>query len=383
MSEHRLPPRPWLSPGQRWLTSTAVTGAALVLLIGVAFFALWMLREFIGFFAYVIWPLAVAGILAMLLRPAVSRLEKSLRLTRVRAILLLYFLAVAACLALGLLLLPVVASQLVELKTTLPAFVTRAFHGLRDWLSQYPDVYLAVKNHLDEKSLSQQAAAAVQKVINLLLEAPSTMRRLFEWAAALAIIPIYLFFLLELDRDLSRDLRDQLTFLPPPVREDCAFLANEFAKIMVSFFRGKLVIGVIMGVMQAAGFMLIGVQGGFLLGLFFGLINIVPYLGSILGLAVVLPIAYFQPGGGWPLALEAGGIFAVVQVVEAYYLTPKIMGHHTGLHPLVILLSIFFWGEALHGILGMILAVPLTAFLVVAWRLLKTKYLPRDGRGAA
>ncbi len=383
MSEHRPSPQPWLSPGQRWLTAAAVTGAAVVLLAAVVLSALWMLRAFIGFFAFVIWPLAVAGILAMLLRPAVLRLEKSLKLTRVRAILLLYFLVTAACLALGILLLPVVISQVVEIKDTLPDFITRAVHHLRDVLSQYPDIYQAVKSHLDEKSIAEQSAAATQHVMNLLLAAPSTARRLLEWSAALAVIPVYLFFLLETDRNLARDFRHQLTFLPPSIREDVVFLTNEFANIVVAFFRGKLVIGVIMGIMKAAGFMLIGLQGGFLLGMFFGLLNIVPYLGSILGLAVVLPIAYFQPGGSWTMVAEAAGIFAIVQLVEGYYLTPKIMGHHTGLHPLVILLSIFFWGEALHGILGMILAVPLTAFLVVAWRLLKTKYLPRDGRGTA
>jgi predicted PurR-regulated permease PerM len=122
------------------------------------------------------------------------------------------------------------------------------------------------------------------------------------------------------------------------------------------------------------------VQGGFFLGFVYGLLNIVPYLGTILGLAVILPIAYFQPDGGFLLMLEAVGVFIVVQVLEAYVITPKVMGERTGLHPMIIILSIFFWGEALHGILGMVLAVPLTAFLVVVWRLLKNKYLPQHGK---
>ena len=68
-------------------------------------------------------------------------------------------------------------------------------------------------------------------------------------------------------------------------------------------------------------------------------------------------------------------VFAVVQAVEGYILTPRIMGERTGLHPLVIIVAIFFWGSALNGIMGMILAIPLTAFLVVFWRLARERYI--------
>ena len=116
----------------------------------------------------------------------------------------------------------------------------------------------------------------------------------------------------------------------------------------------------------------------FYLGLFIGLLNIIPYFGTMIGLATVLPIAWFQPeGGGALLAGIALAIFVAVQMLEGYFLTPRIMGNKTGLHPLTIIIAIFFWGTALGGILGMILAIPLTAFFVVAWRLLREKYLAR------
>jgi predicted PurR-regulated permease PerM len=69
------------------------------------------------------------------------------------------------------------------------------------------------------------------------------------------------------------------------------------------------------------------------------------------------------------------GIFIVVQLIEGYYLTPKVMGERTGLHPLAIVVALFFWGTAFDGIAGMILAIPLTAFLVVFWRLARAKYI--------
>jgi predicted PurR-regulated permease PerM len=68
-------------------------------------------------------------------------------------------------------------------------------------------------------------------------------------------------------------------------------------------------------------------------------------------------------------------VFTVVQLIESYVLTPKIMGSRTGLHPMAIIVAVFFWGSALSGILGMILAIPITAFLVVFWRLAREKYI--------
>ena len=98
------------------------------------------------------------------------------------------------------------------------------------------------------------------------------------------------------------------------------------------------------------------------------------YLGTILGLAAVLPTAYFQADGGFLTLALCLGVFILVQMIEGYFLTPRIMGQQTGLHPVTIIIAIFFWGTALNGILGMILAIPLTAFMVTAWRLAKRKY---------
>ena len=118
-----------------------------------------------------------------------------------------------------------------------------------------------------------------------------------------------------------------------------------------------------------------GIKFGLFIGLMLGILNIVPYLGTIIGLGIALPLAFLQPEGGFNLVLLVVGVFVVVQNIEGWYLTPKIMGDRTGLHPVTIIFSIFFWGTALGGILGMILAIPLTAFFVTAWRLIKRKYL--------
>jgi predicted PurR-regulated permease PerM len=152
-------------------------------------------------------------------------------------------------------------------------------------------------------------------------------------------------------------------------------LVQQFLEIIVAFFRGQLIIALLQGVLFAIGFSVVGLRYGFVIGLVLGFLNIVPYLGNMIGLGTAIPLAFFQSGGGITKVLAVLVVFALVQAIEGYLLTPKIMGDRTGLHPMVIIVAIFFWGSALNGILGMILAIPLTAFLVVFWRLAKERYL--------
>jgi predicted PurR-regulated permease PerM len=197
---------------------------------------------------------------------------------------------------------------------------------------------------------------------------------LFSFATAVAVIPIYLFvFLLSRNEPASR-LADHLPFLSPGIRADVVFLVREFVGMVVSFFRGQILIGLIMGVLLALGFSLVGLKFGLVIGLALGVLNIVPYLGTIVGLAVALPLAFFQPGGGWALVGLVLLVKIIVQGIEGWFLTPKIMGDRTGLHPVVIIFALFFWGTALGGVLGMVFAIPLTAFFVTVWRLARQKY---------
>ncbi len=129
-----------------------------------------------------------------------------------------------------------------------------------------------------------------------------------------------------------------------------------------------------MGVLLAIGFTIIGLKFGLIIGLVVGILNIVPYLGTIIGLVVAVPLAFFQTDGGWRLVGLVLVVKIIVQTIEGWVLTPKIMGERTGLHPVTIIFSIFFWGTAFGGVLGMLLAIPLTAFFVTAWRLAKRKY---------
>lgn len=372
-------PSGFLSPLQRRLISIALVVLALNL-IGAFFLGLFLLLQgLVIYFSDILWPLAVAGILALLLKPLVRWLERLLHIRRIGAIALLYGIALVTLLLLSALILPVILSQTRSLIEYLPILAEQIGNLL---IRFFPDAATWTRESLDPEALREHLKSLtenLQEIIQASLPALNTLGEFlsssFTLLTGFAIIPIYLFFFLLTDKDPLRTLDEQLSFIPLWLREDMTFLAGEFARIMVAFFRGQILIGMIMGVLLAAGFSLVGLKFSVLLGISIGLLNIIPYLGSIIGLLTVLPLAYLQQDGGLLLLLLVLGIFILVQLLESYLLTPRIMGRSTGLHPLMIIISVFFWGKALSGILGMILAIPLTAFFVVAWRLVRKKYL--------
>lgn len=370
---------PLLTSSQRRIVGFALTLLALLgsaaLLIG----AFYLFGQLVGFFSGVIWPLAVAGVLALILRPVVAVLENRLKLRRPIAVVALYgaFTLLVTALLIGLL--PPLIDQIGDFAAYAPALWENASTYTQQ---HYPQWVVFGKLQLANPTIRQLADTIVTEGKALLAHALPSMRAagigvlgVVGFITHVAIIPVYLFFFLLARGEPTRNLSSHLPFLQPGVRADVVFLVREFVNIVESFFRGQLLIGLLMGVLLAFGFTIVGLKFGLFIGLTLGLLNIVPYLGTILGLAIALPLAFFQPGGGWQLVGLVLLVKVIVQTIEAWGLTPKIMGDRTGLHPVTIIVAIFFWGTAFDGVLGMLLAIPLTAFFVTAWRLAKQKYL--------
>jgi predicted PurR-regulated permease PerM len=368
-----------LKPYQRNLLASAVALLASVIIVGFLFGIFLILKAFTTNFASVLWPLAAAGILAMILRPIVFWFQRRLRFGRTFSILFIYLLLLIFVALIAAWILPVLFAQTVGFLERLPVIVGNLRSAL---VEHFPAVEQFLIDTLGQTQLDSFKTQLIDLSQQMLDQAPKAIEEVFSTvgfvvstAAGLAIVPVYLFFFLKSDRDVSVDLEQQLSFMREDWRKDIIFLIREFVGSIEAFFRGQILIGFILGVMLAVLFTLIGVNFGIGLGLLIGALNIIPYLGTIVGLGLVLPIAYFQPEGGWVVMLLALGAFFLTQLIEGYLLTPRIMGKQTGLHPLTIIIAIFFWGVALDGLLGMILAIPLTAFFVVAWRLAKKKYL--------
>jgi predicted PurR-regulated permease PerM len=380
---------------QKRIVVAALTALGVVFLCAVVLLCFYLLKIFVTTFSGVLWPLAAAGILAMLLRPVVGLISRKLHLGLIPSILILYLIGILIVGAGIYAIIELFDKQIIDFFKTLPDQLDQLVSSVR---SKFPDLMAMGQNIFGEQkwnALMDQSGELANRVLEVIKNSAGSMATVlqksgkglmtfFALSAQLAIIPVYLFFLLLTDRDFSQDLKHELVFVNDKIRDDIVFLVREFVGIIVSFFRGQIVIGLIMGVCYAIGFTLVGLKFGFFIGMAMGFLNIIPYLGTILGLGMALPIGYLQNDGGISTVIWVLGVFAAVQALEGYFLTPRIMGKQTGLHPMVIIIAIFFWGTALDGILGMILAIPLTAFFVVLWRLLKVKYLPmlmnKDGK---
>jgi predicted PurR-regulated permease PerM len=367
-----------LTPGQRRLVGFALGLFALVasitLLVGVFI----VLSFLVGHFSGVLWPLAVAGIMALIMRPLVEILEQKMKLKRLSAVITLYGVLVLVVAGLLFLITPPLVEQVLAFITYVPQFWQNAI----DYVQQhYPQWIELARKQLENDTIKRAVESLLNEVKELAAHAIPSLKSaghgvmgIFGFVTHLAVVPIYLFFFLLSSSEPTKNLNRQLPFLNTKVRNDVVFLIREFISIVVSFFRGQLVIGLIMGALLAIGFTVVGLKFGLVIGLLLGILNIVPYLGTIIGLSIALPLALLQPNGGMPLVGLVLMVFVIVQNIEGWYLTPKIMSDRTGLHPVAIIVSIFFWGTALNGILGMVLAIPLTAFFVTAWRLVKRKY---------
>ncbi len=366
-----------LGPGQTRILATAITTLAVFTLLAGLALAVVLLGRFLSTFSAVLWPIAVAALLALTLHPIVSLAEHKLRMPRNLSVAVLYLLTITLIGAFVSLILPGLIEEVVAFADTLGTVAA----SIEQWVrSHFPKVPLWVADleaagYADamrgglESSIAWLASSSTR-----LLDAGKHVMDLAVVFAGLCLIPVYLTYFLLLKRNIREDLQEQLRFLPRDSHLYFLRIVDDFVNIMVAFFRGQLLVGLMTGIILALGFYAIGLQLGVLVGLLLGVFNLIPYLGTIFGIIILIPLGYFQSDGGMPMVLYALGVLTTGQLIESYVLAPRIMEKETGLHPVVIIMAVVFWGTALNGILGMMLGIPLTAFLVSLWRFLRDEY---------
>jgi predicted PurR-regulated permease PerM len=366
-----------LSEKQQLTVASAITIVSALVIVAAVGAIFWLIGAFFAAFSNVFLPLAVAGVMALVVRPYYELLRR--RLPPVLAVAAVFASVLIPLVALSWTFGALLVEQIEGFFTSLPenwsrlaAFVRERSPRVIELLDRYQ-----VRERLGEFA-EAQGSAMLQGLQSVgggaLLVGRGFLRgvgAVFTWA----MLPVYFAFFLLAAPPQRSALEEAMPFLKAETRKNVAFLVAEFVTILVAFFRGQLVIAFLQGVLYAVGFTIVGLRYGFVLGLLLGLLNVIPYLGAILGLAITLPLAFFQTGGGLGTLVAVIVVLILVSTIEGYILTPKIMGDRTGLHPMVIIVAIFFWGSALGGIAGMILAIPLTAFLVVFWRLARENYI--------
>ncbi len=366
------------SDRQKATLASAVTVLSVFVIVCAVGALLWLVGAFFSAFSHVFVPLAVAGIIAMMLKPYYDWFVVKLKLPSPVALVGVFLVILIPIVALGWFLGDIVVEQTSDLISKIPEWWKAGVEQVQlRWPALVADYDIVNKLTTAVEGKEGALLSGLRLVGIKALSAGAGIFGALGSLAGWAVLPVYVafFLLIDLKAQTSTWSSAALPFLKAETRENITYLVSEFVEIIVAFFRGQFVIALMQGILFAVGFSIVGLRYGLILGLLLGFLNVIPYLGSMVGLGVALPLALFQDSGGWSMVLGVLVVFTIVQTIEGYVLTPRIMGEQTGLHPMAIIVAIFFWGSALNGITGMILAIPLTAFFVVFWRLLQEKYM--------
>ena len=342
--------------------------AWLGLLLGLVT-VLWLL-------APVLTPFVVAAILAYALTPVVDWLD-SLgrgRLPRLLAVVLVEVVFLLMLLALMLLVVPILVKQLPLLREQVPPLLDRFNDFLQPFLSQF-----GVHVSLDVAGLKAFATehlnANFQDALGRLLASAK-----LGGSVALSVIgnavmiPVVLFYLL---MEWRRFMGLLLVLVPPRLRTAVDSFTSEADGVLGQYLRGQLLVMVALAVYYSAGLALFGLDLALPIGVFTGLAVAIPYVGFGLGLILATLAGFLefsaQPGHVSALVMVAA-VYGLGQLLESFVLTPRLVGERIGLHPLAVIFALLAFGHLL-GFVGVLIALPLSAVLLVAIRRLRSAYL--------
>ena len=317
----------------------------------------------------VLLPFAIAWLLAYMLNPLVNFVQEKMRVKyRALAIVLAMVFVVAVLYGLFMLVVPSMFRELYALKDITVSFLGKNINDgsipepimnfFRELSTQY-----GVAELLQSQSDTGLIEMLLERLQVLLLGTVDIMGQVL----TMSLIMLYLFFILF---DFERVSRGWQPYIPKKWRGVMSKLWKDLVYGMNQYFRGQALVALCVGVLFSIGFVIIDFPAAIAFGMFIGMLNLVPYLQavSVLPMALLAMLKAANTGGGfWPVMLGALAVLMVVQLIQDMFLVPKIMGKRMNLHPAVILLSLSIWGHLL-GLLGMIVALPLTTLLLAYLR---------------
>lgn len=198
----------------------------------------------------------------------------------------------------------------------------------------------------------------------------------FGFMLSFIIVPLYLYYFLIESAKIKETWAHYIPLRASAFKDEVVSCLTEINGYLIAFFRGQLFVSMINGIATGIGLMVVGLDFGLLIGLMLCLLGIIPYLGIAMCWIPAVVIASVQGASTfftaespwWALPLVVTGIFAVVQQIDGLFITPKIVGESVGLHPMTVIVSVFLWALILGGLLGAILAVPMTASIKVLFQ---------------
>lgn len=370
------------TPSQNKMVATGVAVFSFAIVLAFVMCIGWVALKFLDMASPALTPVILGAFLAMFFKPYYNWL-----LIRIRnPTLTLLLMAFSVLLPLGLILWfsgAFIVDQIVNLVKAAPMILER----LSLWVSTrfpqaqsffaslgVPDEQL--KFFSDPKAFSQGllGQAAGTYGVTAVKAGVGALKYLSAVGTTLLSLLFFVFFLMRPDVN-GKDCARHLPFLKAETRAFVAEQIDSFIGILISFFQRQILICLVEGMLYGTGFMLVGLPYGFILGFMLGVLNLVPFLGTILILPIAIPIAFFGDGGSLLHLVGVLGVWITGQLMDGYLITPKIQGDKTGLGFAGVIFSFLFWGIVFQSMLGLLLAIPLSAFCTVLWRGIKRRYI--------
>lgn len=347
------------------VVACGLTALSLAVAVGVAAVFGYFAVRALSYLAPAIVPLVTGLFLAMFFKPCYLWWLKVVKNPSLATVLMLASVLVPVSALLwnyG----AIAATQISNLIDTAPERAEKAAEWFR---AAFPDARALADKfgipYLDwiemlKRELSRFAAGSV-----------GYMSSIVNWLVSIV------FFVYFLTRPPMRgeDCVREMAFLKPETRKFAAAQIDAFIEIVVGFFQRQAVICLCEGLLYGVLFMFAGLKYGFMLGFTLGVLNIVPLFGTVVCMPVAVPLAYWGPGGGIATLCLVVVFWLAVQILDGYLITPKIQGGKTGLGYAGVVFSFVFWGVVFHSFTGLLLAIPLSAFCIVLWRALKSRYI--------
>ena len=379
------------TPFQRKTCWIALTSVAVVAIGAVFVGAIGLVSWVLGFLQPVLVPIVAAGILAYLLEPVIEWLED--KWPRRRAEIAVYFGFLLVILLLAVAVVLPLYQQGIALYSQWSEFQGKIHQGWKQ-ATHFVEGRIGEENYEDLTAWWLETGPDYAKTAATWLWGRVLgVVGLLGYLIGIFLIPIYLYFFLKEGTSISRHWSRYLPLKESKFKDEFVATVEEINSYLIAFFRGQLVVSMIDGFIIGVILLIIGLPYAFLIGVFVAILGLIPYLGNLLCLIPAMLIAWGHFGDPantwdflpqiWAYPLIVLGVFVIVQQINGLVTAPKIVGDSVGLHPLTVIFSVFFWTLILGGILGALLAVPLTASLKVllrrfVWERRKKRLLGED-----
>lgn len=326
---------------------------SLLTLVGVV----WLLNVL----SAVLLPFLVAWLIAYMLEPFVQYNRRILRLNgRIVAVFMTLFEGILILAMLGVFFIPSIIDEMHQVADLINSYASGS--GSIPFIPATFHDYL--RNTIDFRSISkelthQDFSSIIDALGGVLSSGIDMITGIFSWF----IVLLYVVFIM---LDYEKLLHGMRRMVPPKYRDMTFSILDDVKNSMNHYFRGQALVALIVGICFAIGFLIVGLPLAVILGLFIGLLNMVPYLQLISIIPTTLLCLVYTANsdlGFWEVWWSCMAVYVVVQCFQDLFLTPKIMGKAMGLNPAIILLSLSVWGTLL-GFIGLIVALPLTTLLL-------------------